>query len=468
MASNSKPVDTASDHSVEVDDPVVLQLVAGPHRHRHNIHTVLHSVLTTLALFLRIPVHLVWHYILTRWRSPLVQELGRSPLSQVEVLVVRQFFLQSYLATSRSIFRSGLPSKWLQKAEIPGTKGVWWAPPGTEGKRGEDDLVLLWIHGGGFFVDTAPACGLYFAQLTKELNEKRGVKFSILAVDYELAPEKIYPSQLIETLAAYHYLVNDLGISPSKICVGGDSAGGNLAIAFLLHLARPNPRITVPKSLGPTPGKPGSAYIVSPFVDLVSYRPSRSQPFNGDYIDDGGVFAGSLSYVGAVGPSAPPELKAWFASSSPSWNPLRWFAGGEAADHPPPDVVDFSLSIEEAEKEGKGVKLLSSPYVNPHPAVVKDLNWYREAFPSGGRTMVTWGGKEIFSDDVVDFVEALKKVDVAPVELCKPLGMHDWNIFDTFLPLASRDKNGGEQAKSDFALKAVADFFAEKAKEASA
>ncbi|GAA5825122.1 hypothetical protein JCM11251_006106 [Rhodosporidiobolus azoricus] len=448
-----------------LDEPVVLNLVAGPHRHRHNLHTVLHTTISTLALFLRLPVHLVWHYILTRWRSPLVHELGRSPIAEVEVQVTRQYFLKSYLSTSRAVFGSGLPSQWKQKATIPGTKGVWWAPPGTEGKRAEDDLVMLWIHGGGFFVDTAPACGLYFSSLTQELNQKRSINFSILAVDYGIAPEKIYPSQLIEILASYHYLVNEVGISPSKIVVGGDSAGGNLAIAFLLHLARPNPRIIVPKALGPTPGKPGFAYIVSPFVDLVSYRPSRSPSFNGDYIDDGSVFLGSLSYVGAVGSAAPAQLKAWFRTASPCWNPVRWFSGAEAAAHPPPGVVNFGLSIEEAEEETSGVRLLSSPYVNPNPAVVKDLIWYKEAIPDGGKTLITWGGKEIFSDDVVDFVEALEKAGVAPVKLCKPLGMHDWNIFDSFLPCAARDKNGGEQSSSTYAVSKVADFFVEKAKE---
>ena len=75
-----------------------------------------------------------------------------------------------------------------------------------------------------------------------------------------LAPDYKYPSQLIEVLAGYHYLVNTLGISEDKICVCGDSAGGNLAAAFLLHLARPHPAVTVPASLGPTPLQPGVSF----------------------------------------------------------------------------------------------------------------------------------------------------------------------------------------------------------------
>lgn len=76
-----------------------------------------------------------------------------------------------------------------------------------------------------------------------------------------LAPEYKYPSQLIETLAGYHYLVNTLGISEDKIVIAGDSAGGNLATAFLLHLARPAKEIYVPAELGPTPGRPAVSCV---------------------------------------------------------------------------------------------------------------------------------------------------------------------------------------------------------------
>lgn len=96
-----------------------------------------------------------------------------------------------------------------------------------------------------------------------------------MLVDYELSPEHQYPSAIIETLAAYHHLVNELKIPESRICLAGDSAGGNIAAALMLHLARPNPNITVPAAHGPTPGQPGSALLISPFISLVSSLPSR-------------------------------------------------------------------------------------------------------------------------------------------------------------------------------------------------
>lgn len=90
------------------------------------------------------------------------------------------------------------------------------------------------------------------------------------------------------------------------------------------------------------------------------------------------------------------------------------------------------MAVEQAEEEG-GLSLLNSPYVNP--GIVEDLGWLKEAYPSDGRTMVSWGGssslvfsprdapliavvpvggKEIFANDVADFVSSLKKVSILP------------------------------------------------------
>lgn len=45
-------------------------------------------------------------------------------------------------------------------------------------------------------------------------------------------------------------------------------------------------------------------------------------------------------------------------------------------------------------------------------------------------TVINLGGKEIFCDDVAEFAEKLSSADVAPVKVCKPLGAHDWILFD--------------------------------------
>lgn len=141
--------------------------------------------------------------------------------------------------------------------------------------------------GGGFVVDTGSNSQEILTHVAKEFNLKRNVQCSVFCLDYRssrgslstssgvslfrahwspptasgLAPEYKYPSQLIEAVAGYQYLVNTLGIDESKILLAGDSAGGNLSTALLLHLARPAKEIQTPAELGKLPGRPGVSFL---------------------------------------------------------------------------------------------------------------------------------------------------------------------------------------------------------------
>lgn len=86
--------------------------------------------------------------------------------------------------------------------------------------------VLLYMHGGGWVVGSIathdPFCRL--------LCEAAGIQ--ILAIDFRLAPEYPFPASLNDTLAAWHWLVENVSEfdgDPQKLAVGGDSAGANLA-----------------------------------------------------------------------------------------------------------------------------------------------------------------------------------------------------------------------------------------------
>jgi epsilon-lactone hydrolase len=89
------------------------------------------------------------------------------------------------------------------------------------------DPTVLYFHGGGYVVGSARTG----AGLAAELARRAGGR--ALSVGYRLAPEHPYPAAVEDGLAAYAGLLES-GLSPDRIVVAGDSAGGGLAIAALL------------------------------------------------------------------------------------------------------------------------------------------------------------------------------------------------------------------------------------------
>jgi acetyl esterase/lipase len=63
-------------------------------------------------------------------------------------------------------------------------------------------------------------------------------KTTVYVPDYRLGPENKYPAQLDDGVSTYISLINDFGYSPNQIAIGGDSAGGNLALITLLKLKK--------------------------------------------------------------------------------------------------------------------------------------------------------------------------------------------------------------------------------------
>ena len=90
---------------------------------------------------------------------------------------------------------------------------------------------LAWYHGGGWVVgdlDTADATARHLCVKADCV---------VVSVDYRLAPETKFPGAADDCYAATQWLANNassLNVDASRIAVGGDSAGGNLAAAVSL------------------------------------------------------------------------------------------------------------------------------------------------------------------------------------------------------------------------------------------
>lgn len=89
--------------------------------------------------------------------------------------------------------------------------------------------VLLWMHGGAFFMGNVEQDDRRSIALARELG------IAVAAVSYRLAPEHPAPAALHDTYACLRYLHEhaDLcDVDPARIAIGGTSAGGGLAAAL--------------------------------------------------------------------------------------------------------------------------------------------------------------------------------------------------------------------------------------------
>jgi len=88
--------------------------------------------------------------------------------------------------------------------------------------------LLIYAHGGGFVQGSLPS----WDAMLRELVRQSGV--AALSVDYRLAPEHRFPVAFDEMVAMIRLAAREgagLGIDPTRLAVGGDSAGANLALA---------------------------------------------------------------------------------------------------------------------------------------------------------------------------------------------------------------------------------------------
>ncbi|KAJ5827313.1 Alpha/beta hydrolase fold-3 [Penicillium robsamsonii] len=122
----------------------------------------------------------------------------------------------------------------------PETVGGTWYPnlPSKQSLLEEQGLVVLSFHSGSLLwltgrpEDSEPTATL--------LNNSLGNNTRSFWLQYRLAGGSNptpYPGAMQDAVTAYIYLTKDMGISPSRIVLAGDSTGSTIAVALLRYLA---------------------------------------------------------------------------------------------------------------------------------------------------------------------------------------------------------------------------------------
>jgi acetyl esterase len=115
---------------------------------------------------------------------------------------------------------------------VPGPAGSIpvriYAPAGSRPLPG-----LVYFHGGGWARGSLQTHDVLCRALAN------GAGCVVVSVDYRMAPEHKFPAAIDDSVAVTRWVAehgSQLGIDPSRLAVGGDSAGGNLAAAVALVL----------------------------------------------------------------------------------------------------------------------------------------------------------------------------------------------------------------------------------------
>ena len=191
----------------------------------------------------------------------------------------------------------GVSGEWVEREDAPG-------PCPT----------LMYVHGGGF-VGCSP-------KTHRPITAAFALQgFRVFAPDYRLAPEHPFPAPLDDVVAAWRALRSrhDAEAGGQRLVLGGESAGGNLALALMLVLRDAGERL------------PDAAALFSPSTDFTG---------------------GSASIVGNGdrdpmfhGPSLANLARAYLGTGGDAKNPLISPVLGDPRGLPP---LLFHVAAEEA------------------------------------------------------------------------------------------------------------------------
>ena len=214
------------------------------------------------------------------------------PMHELSPIDARKQMADSAKARSTTLIEVGN----IENRSIPGPTGSIplriYRPNVTDEPVG----AMVYFHGGGHVIGDLDSHDSVCRAICSD------AKILVMSVDYRMGPESKFPAAVDDSYAATKWLFENadlMGVSADKIGVGGDSAGGNLALVTSL-LARDNDDVV---SLA-------IQMLVYPVMDYTGGTPTYTQ-FGRGY---GPLTADAIPYFRKHYLNSDEDLKDWRAS----------------------------------------------------------------------------------------------------------------------------------------------------------
>ncbi|PWN35955.1 alpha/beta-hydrolase, partial [Meira miltonrushii] len=330
--------------------------------------------------------------------------------------------------------------------------------------------TLLYLHGGGFSLGSVAFYAEALLRLRAKIAllesdgpvdaENPAAEARCVAVEYDLSPAARFPQPLLQCLRCYAHLIEVEKIHPDSICLSGDSAGGNLAMAMLLCLdgqMRDEPLLAERDwSTLPMPGK---AVLISPWVDLPNAWTEAVAKYDWDFVAGetllhfAQVYSGVLPLprrvYGPLGFMNP--FRALSALSRPSRKLAR--ATHEALNDPLlPRLLGLNLIGTGVQSQSDTVsrydsitaatrtRLHARQLLDTHPLLSPAIgDWSRIKLKHG--CLITWGERERMAEDIESWVDSL--VNQAQAIEKGPGGVHAWPFVSMYLAGSEGERERG-------------------------
>lgn len=211
---------------------------------------------------------------------------------------------ETSLAEMRANFvylEKALPTPDDARIEVVDAGGVaaeWVSAPNV---AKDADKALLYLHGGGYVY-----CGPGTHRLLA-YNLSAATGMPCLLADYRLAPEHPYPAAVEDAVAAYSWMLTQ-GYGADRLAVAGDSAGGGLTLATMLHLRQRGQPL------------PAAIACLSPWTDMTM---------------TGASIQGKVAADPLVKPASLERCAAWYLGDGDRADPLASPLLGDLTGLPP-------------------------------------------------------------------------------------------------------------------------------------